>query len=127
MNNGVRQAYPMVKGGARQGGMSAPWQVRRLARMRSDMLFRLRRCTKTGFSAARFHALAVFVQEKGWAASEKGETCGPKGGEERCFSIAICYGEQTSGGKGMSRLQGLLYRPMLKRACPGSGFGVMRS
>ena len=67
------------------------------------------------------------AQEKGWAASEKGETCGPKGGEERCFSIAICYGEQTSGGKGMSRLQGLLYRPMLKRACPGSGFGMMRS
>ena len=58
---------------------------------------------------------------------KRGETCGPKGGEERCFSIAICYGEQTSGGKGMSRLQGLLYRPMLKRACPGSGFGVMRS
>lgn len=72
-------------------------------------------------------ALAHVAQEKGWAASEKGETCGPKGGEERCFSIAICYGEQTSGGKGMSRLQGLLYRPMLKRACPGSGFGVMRS
>ena len=96
-------------------------------RMRTDMNFRLRRCAETGFSAARFRALAVFAQEKGWAASEKGETCGPKGGEERCFSIAICYGEQASGGKGMSRLQGLLYRPMLKRACPGSGFGMMRS
>ena len=76
-------------------------------------------------ASGRDACFGAFSLKKGWAASEKGETCGPKGGEERCFSIAICYGKQANGGKGMSRLQGLLYRPVLKRACPGSGFGVM--
>ena len=46
------------------------------------------------------HALVHLAWKKGWAASEKGETCGPKGGEERCFRIAICYGKQANGGKG---------------------------
>ena len=51
-------------------------------------------------ASGRDACFGAFSLKKGWAASEKGETCGPKGGEERCFRIAICYGKQASGGKG---------------------------
>ena len=68
-----------------------------------------------------------FCPRKGMAQVKRGKLAARKEGRNDALASRSAMGEQTSGGKGMSRLQGLLYRPMLKRACPGSGFGVMRS